>query len=439
MFCNRGITVLMLAGMLLFICMADLAHARGITVTNGVRVSFNNAAIIDVHCDDISVENGGTLSLGNGQVDNCRNFTLDSGATFNDDTGTLNLNGLWTNNTDFVKGASSTIQFNTNCGETNDATGTGDTDDDGVADQDEPDGNGDGLPDILVSNPIILWPTNGNINVPLNAIIQTDQFNAFNIAMSEWQISRINDFSSLSMGVTSDTSLTELNVPDMVLTGDTEYYSRVRFINDLGEPSSWSGVVSFVTEADPFSDLNMNGVPDDQEVDDNLDLDENAVPDVEQDGIKCVNVNDNQQICVKVSDNVASIDALKYVALSSIDDNANCPDELPKGLISFRASLISSTDPASVIVYFSEQVVKNSGWYKYDTINGWQDYTDYTSINNNRLSMIIDFQDGEFGDADGVANGVIVDPSGPGTELKVPGDSDDRGDSGGCFINSLTF
>ena len=42
-------------------------------------------------------------------------------------------------------------------------------------------------------------------------------------------------------------------------------------------------------------------------------------------------------------------------------------------------------------------------------------------------------------DVDGVANGIIVDPSGPGTGPAGGGAAPPSGGGGGCFIGEVTF
>ncbi|NIQ90403.1 MAG: hypothetical protein GWN93_15790, partial [Deltaproteobacteria bacterium] len=77
-----------------------------------------------------------------------------------------------------------------------------------------------------------------------------------------------------------------------------------------------------------------------------------------------------------------------------------------------------------------------SGYYIYDTIKGWQDYTQYTIFNPDRRSVTVELQDGGHGDSDGVANGIIVDPGGV---VGASADGLDTGAGGGCFIASATL
>jgi len=53
---------------------------------------------------------------------------------------------------------------------------------------------------------------------------------------------------------------------------------------------------------------------------------------------------------------------------------------------------------------------------------------------------VLELKDGDYGDADGVANGIIVDPSGPGTASVTPAPPPPSGGGGGgCFIGVADF
>jgi hypothetical protein len=125
------------------------------------------------------------------------------------------------------------------------------------------------------------------------------------------------------------------------------------------------------------------------------------------------------------------VESLRPVATDSIDDNLNRPG-LPLGLIGFRISVDTPGDTARVIVYLSEAAPEHTAWYKYDLVNGWSDYSDHAVISADRRTVTLELQDGGFGDQDGCANGVIIDPSGLGRALN-------DGNGGGCFIMSLHY
>jgi chitinase len=303
----------------------------------------------------------------------------------------------------------------------------------------------------IPDQPVLLWPTDGETNIPLTPELQNNAFSDQNIEdthfKTQWQISTDNSFTPLSLvlDVTSKKHLTTLPVPDLVLSTGTIYYWRVRFYADNKSESEWSDAYWFQTVINPVDDTNSNGIPDDQEVDTTVDIDENGIFDIFQDDIKCVNaVTEDEQIGVKISTNIMSIESIKSTDPNEIADFENRPDEMPLGVISFKITVENPGDTAVVTVYFSEAASDGAGWYKYDSINGWQDYSDHAIFSDSRKSVTLELKDGGFGDADGIANGVIIDPSGFGGISSTSKDSESSSGvssagGGGCFIATAAY
>ena len=303
----------------------------------------------------------------------------------------------------------------------------------------------------IPDQPVLLWPTDGETNIPLTPELQNNAFSDQNIEdthfKTQWQISRDNSFTPLSLvlDVTSKKHLTTLPVPDLVLSTGTIYYWRVRFYADNKSESEWSDAYWFQTVINPVDDTNSNGIPDDQEVDTTVDIDENGIFDIFQDDIKCVNaVTEDEQIGVKISTNIMSIESIKSTDPEEVADLENRPDEMPLGVISFKITVENPGDTAVVTVYFSEAASDGAGWYKYDSINGWQDYSDHAIFSDSRKSVTLELKDGGFGDADGIANGVIIDPSGFGGISSTSKDSESSSGvssagGGGCFIATAAY
>jgi len=147
-------------------------------------------------------------------------------------------------------------------------------------------------------------------------------------------------------------------------------------------------------------------------------------------------VVDGEQIGIKGKTNVMEIDTLLSVDPNTIRDKIGKPERLPFGLLSFNVVVNSPGDVAEVIVYLTRPAKSGDKWYKYDSVNGWQDYTGHSWFSPDRRSITLELKDGGYGDADGVENGVIVDPSGLGSS----GDSSSIGGGGGgcCFIATAT-
>jgi len=63
--------------------------------------------------------------------------------------------------------------------------------------------------------------------------------------------------------------------------------------------------------------------------------------------------------------------------------------------------------------------------YKFDPVNSeWLDYSEYAEFSSDRKKVYLTLKDGGFGDADGIENGIIVDP------LAFGSDSDSNSSSG---------
>ncbi len=271
--------------------------------------------------------------------------------------------------------------------------------------------------------PVLISPSSVQNNVSLTPELQTGDFSDPDGDIhgeTEWQISTESNFSTRILDITSDTHLTSLTVPDSVLEESTTYYWRVRFYDNHDAVSEWSDAYSFTTIT-TSNDTDFNGIPDEQEVDEMVDLDENGTPDVDQDDIMCVNtVVGEGHIGVQEGTNVESIECLRSIDPDTITETTNRPEKLPLGLISFKVKVDTPGDTAVVVIYLSEPAPSDARWYKYDSVNSWQDYSDHATFSTDRKSVTLELKDGGHGDADGAENGFVVDPSGCGAGNQAP-------------------
>ena len=296
--------------------------------------------------------------------------------------------------------------------------------------------------------PIILLPIDNEI-VSLTPELTTEEFYDPNVgdfhAGSRWQIVRRAD-RSIVFDQTSDKSLTSIAIPKLVLDEDTTYEWQVRFIDNHGATSEWSQTGVFLTDFNQ-GDGNGNGIPDHQEVDASIDLDEDGIPDIDQDDIKCVNVEDKAVqigVSIKNSTSIQSIKTIESENPENIGEDSNTvgkPQYLPFGLLNFRLIVDQPGDEVEVTIHLSEPAPLNAIWYKYDPVNKiWQDYSEYTDISADRKSVYLTLTDGGIGDADGTENGIIIDPVGLGVssdETAAPIlDSESSDSSLGCFISA---
>jgi hypothetical protein len=231
-------------------------------------------------------------------------------------------------------------------------------------------------------------------------------------------------------------------VPHTILEENTTYFIRLRFYDIFMAASDWSNPVTFTTALD-IADSDNDGIPDDQQVSVGVDIDDNGVDDIdESENIKSVQSEDGvTRIGVyKDSETITSIDAVELIDPSTLPACANKPDILPHRMFSYRISVDSPGAIAHVTVYFDEPIVDGLRFYKYDTINGWSDYSEHATFNGDGRSITLEVQDGGYGDCDGKANGIIVDPGALGSVESSTNSSVSSGSStGGCFITTSDF
>jgi hypothetical protein len=182
-----------------------------------------------------------------------------------------------------------------------------------------------------------------------------------------------------------------------------------------------------------------SGVPTDQRVADGVDLNADGTPDNEQpDVILSVNTAgtaDARQVGVSAASADVVIDALEAVDPASVEDTEGRPETLPFGLVNFRAAVSSADGTADITVYLSQAAPDGARWYKYNSIDGWQDYSAYATLSADRRSVTLRLKDGDYGDADRLVNREILDPGGIGAPAAVGGNGGGGG-GGGCFIDS---
>ena len=299
--------------------------------------------------------------------------------------------------------------------------------------------------------PIITGSFENNASVsltPFFGVNENHDHNGYEHIMTRWQISTEPDFSNYILDISSSLYLYSYQVPHLILDTDTTYYWRAKFYYQGDVESTWSEFQAVTTiTAQESDDTDLNGIPDAQEIDEALDLDENGINDLLQDNMLAANsMIGSCQIGVKsISENTS------LVALKPVADNygghalQGQPESMTLGLICFKLYLSGDETSATVKVYFSKKAGPNAKWFKYDSNEGWQ--SDETAVfSDDRKSVILTLVDGGFGDEDGVRNGIIVDPSGLGNNTASveteSGDSImdlnvDSTDIAGCFIGSV--
>jgi len=252
---------------------------------------------------------------------------------------------------------------------------------------------------------------------------------------SRWQIATENSFASPVVDLTIDNPLTRLAVPSLALDANTRYFWRVRFEDTA---AIWSETGSFTTEAQEVSDSNYNGVPDAQE----------SCRSAETPDVLCL---PSLPVKVALTDDSGLLQVKEMALLEpeTITDNRNVPSLRPDWMLGFQAEVSTPGATATLTFTSATPVPEDIVWAKYDAARGWQDFSDKVTLDATRTRITLTVTDGGPGDADGVANGIIVDPFGPseGTFPVEPVEptpppvddpsSESSSGSGPCFINSL--
>lgn len=137
----------------------------------------------------------------------------------------------------------------------------------------------------------------------------------------------------------------------------------------------------------------------------------------------------------------------ELVALAAVDPagiaaTAGRPEAFPFGLVSL-AMKTTVGGTARFVIILPNAAPANSAWYKYGR-TGWKNLTATGAavFDAARTRVTISIVDGGADDADGLANGMVVDPSGLGTVTAPAPDQDkpktDAGGGGGCFVRTIT-
>jgi hypothetical protein len=289
--------------------------------------------------------------------------------------------------------------------------------------------------------PVLASPVNDDV-VSASAALKTEAFRTAvagaTHAKTRWQVFRDDDDACV-FDTQSTTALISLTVPKLVLDEGTSYYWRAQFIDSKGTASAWSDDGYFATAATD-ADLNANGTPDAQEVASTVDLDNDGLKDNQQITIKSVKMEGtNVQIGVSIKNcpTAIAVESVESEDARQADSYAaGKPRRMPFGLINFKIAVATPGDQAVVKLHFSEAAPAKSKWYKYDPIaDRWSDFSAYARFAADRRSVALTLRDGGIGDADGVANGVIVDPAGVVEEADAETTSSSSGGGGaGCFI-----
>jgi len=221
-----------------------------------------------------------------------------------------------------------------------------------------------------------------------------------------------------------------------VLSGGSRYYFRVRHYDGAASPSDFSPAFAFTTAAD-LADADGNGVPDAQET--AYDWDGDGLPDASVTSVAGVS---SKGVCVVLG--IEPVENVAAILTAASFDPSGLPGalgDMASGVAGFRISLVDPLQFARVRIHLSAAAPKGSAWAVHDPVSGWIFYP-HAVFSADGKSVILTLADGitGWGDADGTANGVIVDPGGAVHPVvaNVPESGPAGiGGGGGCFITAL--
>ena len=359
-------------------------------------------------------------------------------------------------------------------GETSDALDSDDEDEAGEEAATDDETTGSGEKEDLDGNqppasPVAATPTievagNGPVELSIGDFYDPDAGDYH--AKTEWRVVRVSDEVTV-LSFTGGSSPEGITVPGIMLDVNSAYRWQARVFDNHGTPSEWSEAASFSTGF-YGEDANGDGVPDAQEVDIFVDLNSDGIPDAEQEVMKSFVAPSSGMPMGLSIENSNTVTAILYAEGVAADgpelwkNIENASMRLPHGLINFKLAVENPGDAATVTIHFSEAAPAGARWMKFDTLQGiWLDYTGYAQFSDDRMAVELEFVDGGFGDEDGVANGIIVDPAGLELSMEMEtldtvdsldtgsldggssdigevaggGDSEGEGGGGGCFIS----
>ena len=302
--------------------------------------------------------------------------------------------------------------------------------------------------------PTLISPAYGDSTSGLTPRIAADAFSDPDKndthSKTQWRISLATDTQQVVMDrIYVNKNLTEVEVPHLILDPNTRYAAQVRFFDSHGESSPWSEPVVFDTPED-FEDLNQNKIPDIQEVAEDTDMNADAIPDVQQQNViktlSTYNARNVVSVSVEDSETAIAVEAAQSIDPGTLEPASVSDDQTPYGLLGSKIRVDQPGDGTYARIYLSDAVDPHrTRWARYDDADsGMQDCAETAIISDDGLTVDRYLVDGGDEDADGTANGVIVDVSGPqasvssdGSGLTSDGQSASGGSSGGCFIGSM--
>ena len=221
----------------------------------------------------------------------------------------------------------------------------------------------------------------------------------------------------------------ELILPSGTLRIAHAYELAVRYKDATGQWSEWSDPFPFTTaNADP-ADTDNDGIDDSAEVYVASDVNSNGVTDTNEGIMVVKEAESGRKVGIKPdSGHIAYVSTTRK---SDMSPDHQPTEEMPYGVFSFCVEGLTPGQTIQVQFFLPASLGPRAKWYSIHPVNGLSDVTHLASFDGKVLTLTL--TDGGEKDFDGVANGVIVDPSGPASS-PITGVG---GSSGSCFIDTV--
>lgn len=253
------------------------------------------------------------------------------------------------------------------------------------------------------------------------------------LAASQWQIASDSQFTNLILDRTLP-GRTELEAALGVLKLGASYQVRTRHEDSTGLWSDWSSVKAFTMAGSDANDTDGNGIDDRYQVTGAVDTNGNSLDDSKEGMCNLKDISGSQVLGFQASS--GTVRCTSVMNESELPPGSTSAD-FPFGVFSFGVDglQVNALNPATVdiSIYFPQALPAGTRWYKYDpSTRQVTDFTSHITISGTRV--VLHLTDGGVGDADGVVNGRITDPSGPVAFLSgTPTSSSSGGGGGGAF------
>jgi len=183
------------------------------------------------------------------------------------------------------------------------------------------------------------------------------------------------------------------------------------------------------------TDSNGNGILDSEEkgTDPQSDMDGDGILDyLDTNCAQFRHTNGNARVGLFCSaGDLAQVEALRDSDGSVPQANKPAGVTFPYGVFNYKITGLTNGQTVTVTFVFPEELPANAKLYKIDVTNGWQPI-DFIKDGNNQIKVSL--TDGGPLDADGEADGTIIDPAAIAVSSDTSGGDSD---SGSCFIMTL--